>query len=116
MPKLPAFLEFRQNGRYTAKIEDFEFKPSTSNGNPMVAVELSLDDGKLAVYYIMVTFDGKPMEDFLRACGEREAANQLHARKNPKFELDDLIGRSIDVIVDNGSILLLNQYNYIYRA
>ena len=103
MPVIPA-LGRSIDGAHTATIQGFEFKPSTSNGNPMVVVELSLPTGDLINGYIMISYNGREMEEFLRLCGELDTADALRAKHNPSFELDDLIGRQIPVVIDHGLI------------
>lgn len=104
MPLLP--VTAIKPGWHDATLEGFTFRPS-SKGNPMVEVEVTLDTGELTSFYLLVTFDGAGYFDFLRAAGEAAAAASLrrHPPKVPDIDLDDLIGRHIQILIpDSGFI------------
>lgn len=97
MPVIP--IRRLEAGIHKAKIEGFEYRSSTSNQNPMVVMEVSLESGELVNVYLMVTVDARDLVNLLVTCGERQVARELAHKKNPSFELDDLIGRDIQVVV-----------------
>lgn len=92
-------------GWHTATVEGFTYRPSTSGGNPMVDVDATLDSGELTSIYLVVTTDGQAFASFLIACGERAVADQLVKKRNPSFELDDLIGRSLRVYIPDAGFI-----------
>lgn len=94
MPVLP--VKALPTGWQTARIEGFEYTTSTT-GNPMVKVEVSLESGELTDIYLIVTQDCLGFESFLSACGEDKVASSIRAKLNPSFELDDLIGRTLKI-------------------
>jgi len=92
-----------KDGTYKATIQGFEMATSKTNGNPMVKVELAVD-GVLMDGYIMVDYSGEKFADFFRACKRNDIASEIVRKKNPSFELDDLIGTEILVIISLGWI------------
>ena len=99
MPVLP--FKRLAAGRQTATIEGFEYKASASNSNPMIVVELALSTGELVNFWVLITVDSAPLMEFLRAAGEQEVAKAIRKKENPSFELDNLIGRTIEVAIDD---------------
>jgi len=65
----------------------------------MVQVELTLETGQLIDIYLMVTTDGADFIKFLSACGQTSVAEDLRRKRNPAFDLDELIGTRLEVFV-----------------
>lgn len=87
-------------GWHDATIESFEMRES-ANHNPMIVVEVTLDSGELINGYLVITTHATELKDFLRAAGEGQVAAQIKKGRMPQFELDELIGRSLQCAVNH---------------
>lgn len=101
MPKLP--VSPMMDGWHLATIQAVTFRPS-ANSNPMLEVEVTLESGRLTNVYVLVTTRGDEIRELLWACGENQVADDIFRRRNPAFELDNLIGRQISVHVYRSTI------------
>lgn len=81
-------------GYHKAIIESFEVRES-SNHNPMIVVEVTLDTGELVNGYLVITTHAAELCSFLRSANCPDVAAQI-TDKMPDFELDDLIGEPVD--------------------
>lgn len=108
MPVIPA-LTRSIDGFHRATIKNFEYKSSASNDNPMIVVELALDQGDLVNAYVMVTQGGEHIQTLLHACGEYDVAARIRRKENPSFELDDLIERRVHCEIYRGLVTRLSQ-------
>lgn len=91
-------------GTYPAKV--ITALPGTSKaGNAKVTCEVDvMVEGKERKRKIDVPTAGKGAfmwEQFLRACGFKEIANRLRNKENVPFNTDDLVGQSIQVVIEN---------------
>lgn len=90
-------------GWHEATIEGFTYRSSTSNANPMVEVDITLDTGELTSFYLLVTQGQEAFQKFMYAVGRLDIAESIRAKLNPSFELDDTIGERIQVLIPANS-------------
>lgn len=86
-------------GWHEATIEGFTYRSSTSNANPMIEVDVTLDTGELTSFYLLVTQSGEAFRKFLCAVGRGDIAGAMLLKLNPSFDLDDTIGERIQILV-----------------
>lgn len=101
MPLITAEMRDPREGDHDAEIVAVSWDTSRA-GNPMLVVSFKTETQRIVKGYFLISADGaEKLSSLMIACDFHAEARRLKNREIPDFDVNDLIGCTVGILVDS---------------